>query len=96
MWVNDGCPLCGVPRFLGSVFVYEAIWIPCCAEWFEWDFSGAVCRLLYAWVGIRVGGMTAYELWVCIAEFEGNGWGCASCKLGDDSVECGKDVWSVE
>jgi hypothetical protein len=43
--VNDGCPQCWVPRFFGSVRVYEAIRVPCCAEWSEWEVWGSLCRV---------------------------------------------------
>jgi len=45
LWVNDGCPQCGVPRFLGSVRVCEAIRVLRCVEWSEWEVWGSLCRV---------------------------------------------------
>ena len=48
LWVDDRCPQYGVPRFGGSVRVYEAIRVPRFAEWSEWKAWGSLCRVLYA------------------------------------------------
>ena len=55
-----------------------------------------MCLVMYAGIGVCVGGMVVYVLWVFLAEVEGDSWGCASCKLSDGCVKCGKDVCSVE
>jgi len=89
-------PNAGFPVFWGSACIYEAIWVPCCAEWSKWDFWGAVSRVMYVWVGVCVGGVAVYVLWVFLAEVEGDGGECSSCNLGDGCVECGEDVCSVE
>jgi hypothetical protein len=55
-----------------------------------------MCPVMYVWVGVCVGGMAFYVSRVFLAEVEGDGGGCSSCKRGDGCVECGKDVCSVE
>ena len=82
-------------RFWGSVRVYEAIRVPCCAEWSEWEFWGSLCRVWYVWVGACVGGVSVYVLWAFLIKVEVDGGGCFTCELGDGCVECGEDVCSV-
>ena len=42
--------------------MYGDIGVLCCAEWSEWDLFGAVCRVMYVWVGVCVGGVAVYAV----------------------------------
>ena len=55
-----------------------------------------MCRVMYVRVGVCLGGVAVYVLWVFLTEVEGDGGGRSSSKLGDGCVERGEDVCSVE
>ena len=90
-------PNVGFPVFWDP-FLYMKLYIRIlrCAEWSEWEMRGSICRVWYVWVGVCVGGVVVYVLWVFLADVEGDGGGCSPYKLGDGCVEFGEDVCSVE
>ena len=96
LWVDDGRPQCGVPRFSGAIRVNKAIRVPCCAERYEWEVRGSLCRVWYVWVGVCVGGVDIYVLWVFLVKIEVDDRRCFTCELGNGCVEFGEDVISVK
>ena len=57
---------------------------------------GSLCRVWYAWIGVCVGDVAVYVLWVILIKVEVNSGECFTCELGDGCVECGEDACSVE
>ena len=44
---------------------------------------GSLCRVWYVWVGVCVGGVAVYVLWVFLVKIELDGGGCFTYELGD-------------
>ena len=72
-------PQLGVSRFLGSVCVYEAVWVPRRAEWFESEALGSLCLVWCVRIGVCIGGVAVYVLWVFLIKVEEDCGGCFPC-----------------
>ena len=58
--------------------------------------GGSMCPLWYVWVGVCVGGVAVYVLWIFLIKVEADGGECFPRKLGDGCVECGEHVCSLK
>ena len=47
-----------------------------------------MCRVWDVWIGVCVGGMVVYVLWVVLIKVAVDGGGCFTREFGDGCVEC--------
>ena len=54
-----------------------------------------MCRFRYVRVGVCIGGVAVYVMWVFLIEVEVDGGSCFGRELGDGCLECGEDMCFV-